>query len=66
MRTKFIHAGLVIIIQLIALNVFSQSWEKKQPNKLYATDKSHEVDDVKVGIGTDNPLAPLEVKVVKH
>lgn len=33
-------AGGIIIFLLTSSVVYSQSWEKKQPNKLYATDKS--------------------------
>lgn len=62
MRAKFIYTGLAIIAQMVALNVFSQSWEKSQPNILFATDKSHHYENIKIGIGTENPLAPLQVK----
>src|SRR6201998_4774491 len=42
--------------------LFAQSWDKSSPNILYGVDKSHDTTKVKVGIGTANPQAPLQVK----
>lgn len=61
MKTNQI-AIVTAIILLFASNVFPQSWEKTKPFTLYAVDKDKNVSTVKVGIGTNSPLYPLEVK----
>lgn len=56
---------LLSVIAMVAMSVnysIAQKFEKQQPNILFAVDKDHDIANVKVGIRTTNPTAPLEVK----
>jgi len=63
MKTKlFSNVVTALLIVLCGSNVFCQSWNKTNPNILYATDKHGSISSVKVGIGTTEPKSPLDVK----
>jgi hypothetical protein len=63
MKTILKTSILAIILAVIAnCAVLAQKWEKQHPNILYAVDKNGNATNLKVGINTDNPLFPLEVK----
>jgi len=56
---------LLVLVNILFITFLSaQKWEKSQPNQLYAVDKKNSIDSVKVGIGTETPQFPLEVKGV--
>ncbi|MFA5782748.1 MAG: hypothetical protein WC868_10840 [Bacteroidales bacterium] len=62
MKKQVFSFVIAIMLLLIASVAFSQSWDKTKPDKLYAVDKHGNISTVKVGIGTDNPQFPFEVK----
>lgn len=59
-KIKIILSGILLMVN--ASNVFPQDWEKVKPDKLFAVDKNKNFTNINVGIRTNNPLYPLEVR----
>lgn len=60
MKTKLLLLAIMLFC-ILSNKLSAQKWEKDQPNKLFAVDKNGNFNNIKVGIGTNNPQYPLEV-----